>query len=176
MDWGLAKVLAEGGTADDDKADERRPSSEDASRGAPGVGPDTPTKAGARTHAGSVLGTPAYMAPEQAQGQVDRLDERCDVFGLGALLCEILTGQPPYVGADSDQVWWRASRAELADARARLDRCGADAELIALAKRCLAAEPGDRPRDGGAVAAAVTRYGHSVAERLRQAERQRAAA
>jgi serine/threonine-protein kinase len=47
------------------------------------------------TQAGQVMGTPAYMPPEQARGQIDALDERSDVFGLGAILCEILTGQPP---------------------------------------------------------------------------------
>ena len=41
------------------------------------------------------MGTPAYMPPEQARGDVEAMDERSDVFALGAILCEILTGQPP---------------------------------------------------------------------------------
>src|SRR5262245_24767596 len=93
MDWGLAKVLAEGGTADEERASRGRQPPEDASRTARGAGYGTAEQAGSRTHAGSVLGTPAYMAPEQAKGEVGRLDERCDVFGLGAILCEVLTGQ-----------------------------------------------------------------------------------
>ena len=44
------------------------------------------------------MGTPAYMAPEQARGEVDLIDERADVFALGSILCEILTGQPAFVG------------------------------------------------------------------------------
>ena len=52
------------------------------------------------TASGSVMGTPAYMPPEQALGKIDSMDERADVFGLGAILCEILTGNPPYVGTD----------------------------------------------------------------------------
>jgi serine/threonine-protein kinase len=46
---------------------------------------------------GTVSGTPAYMSPEQANGQVDRIDERTDVFGLGATLYRLLTGDPPYM-------------------------------------------------------------------------------
>ena len=48
--------------------------------------------------AGSVIGTPAYMAPEQAAGDVERVDRRADVFGLGSILCEVLTGQTVYAG------------------------------------------------------------------------------
>src|SRR5262249_39597026 len=79
MDWGLAKVLAR---SEDGPAEVRTVRT---------------VEPGTESLVGAVLGTPAYMAPEQARGQVDRLDERCDVFGLGAVLCEILTGTPPHV-------------------------------------------------------------------------------
>ncbi len=49
-----------------------------------------------RTVAGQVMGTPMYMAPEQAAGRVDEIDERTDVYGLGAILFAILTGDPPH--------------------------------------------------------------------------------
>jgi serine/threonine-protein kinase len=165
MDWGLAKVLA----------DRRRAPTED--------GPTVSGVATVRTgvphlesQAGAVMGTPAFMAPEQARGEIDQLDERCDVFGLGAILCVILVGRPPYQGPTTAEVHARAARGDLGDAVALLESSGCDAELIALARRCLAADRDDRPRAGGAVAEAMSAYLAGVQERLRAAERERAAA
>jgi serine/threonine-protein kinase len=136
MDWGLAKVLAEGGIADEETASRPHQEPEDvttirtARSGSAGSGSDT--------EAGTLLGTPAYMPPEQASGDVALLDRRADVFGLGAILCEVLTGQPPYVGRSKEEVRRKAANGDLADALARLDGCGADHELTALTKRCRA--------------------------------------
>ena len=124
---------------------------------------------------GSVMGTPAYMPPEQALGEIDNLDERADVFGLGAILCELLTGQPPYVADDGTRVYRMASRGKLDDCFQRLDNSGVDADLIAIAKHCLELEPADRPRDAGVLAEKVTEYLESVETRLRETEKQRAA-
>jgi serine/threonine-protein kinase len=120
-----------------------------------------------------VLGTPAYMAPEQARGEIDQLDERCDVFGLGAILCVLLTGQPPYLGPDHLA---QAAHGALADALRRLDSCWADVELVTLAKQCLAPAPQERPRSAGKVSEALAVYQAGVQERLRQAELQRSRA
>jgi tetratricopeptide (TPR) repeat protein len=98
------------------------------------------------------------------------------VFGLGAILCEVLTGKPPYADLSSVAVLRAAVRGDLDGARARLAASGADAELVELAGRCLAAEPADRPRDAGAVAAAVAEYQAAVEARLRAAVVERAEA
>ena len=83
------------------------------------------------------------LAYYQALGEIDNLDERADVFGLGALLCEILTGKPPYVADDGTQIFRLAGHGKLDDCFQRLDSSGADAELIALTKQCLELEPID---------------------------------
>src|SRR5262245_52653126 len=116
------------------------------------------------------------MPPEQANGDIAHLDRRADVFGLGALLCEVLTGKPPYVGRSSEEVRRKACNGDLADATARLDACGADPELIALTRGCLAAEAIDRPKDAQAVADGLSSYLNGVQERLQAAERERAVA
>ncbi len=115
------------------------------------------------------------MPPEQALGEIDHLDERADVFGLGAILCEILTGKPPYVADDGTLVFRMASRGKLADCFSRLDASEADPELIAITKQCLEIEPQDRPPHAGALAERITKYLESVESRLREAEIQRAA-
>jgi serine/threonine-protein kinase len=116
------------------------------------------------------MGTPAYMPPEQAGGELDKVDERSDVFGLGAVLCQMLTGEPPYNGPTADAVRLMAVRGQLADAFARIDGCGADPELVALCKRCLDPDRDRRPADGGAVATAVANLLAAAEERARQAE------
>ncbi|HJZ89379.1 MAG TPA: serine/threonine-protein kinase [Gemmataceae bacterium] len=117
-----------------------------------------------------VLGTPAYMSPEQARGESAGADVRCDVFGLGAVLCEILTGEPPYVGPDAEAIRRQSVAGDLSDAGRRLCRCGADPDLIDLAFRCMASNPDDRPADAGAVLRAVSEYLAALESRAHAAE------
>jgi serine/threonine protein kinase len=149
MDWGLAKILTPEGAG-------------------------KPERLRALSRAGRSMGTPAYMPPEQALGEWDQVDERADVFALGAILCEILTGRPAYGGEDGNEVLRRAQRGDLAEARERLERCGADAALTALCRECLAAEQKGRPRHAGVVAERVAEYEAEVQDRLRRAELERA--
>jgi len=162
MDWGLAKVLEQGGVVDEEKALRSR---SDLS----GIRTVRTGSGACDSRAGSVIGTPAYMAPEQARGALDTADERADVFGLGSILCEILTGHPAYTGGTSAELYRKAERADLADALGRLDACGADDELVALVRSCLAVAPKDRPREAGVILAALTAYLAGVELRLRKA-------
>ncbi len=131
MDWGLAKVFSGGGVADDALAGKV---DEVPSGGAPGLSSTVIATRrnyqADRSRPGSILGTPAYMAPEQARGEVNALDERSDVFALGSILCEILTGRPAFTGRTSHEIDRRAATGDLADAYTRLEASGADTELI----------------------------------------------
>lgn len=162
MDWGLAKSL---------RGKQRAVRSEDTNDPCAPEGDGTE-----RTRAGSVMGTPSYMAPEQARGEIDTLGMAADVFALGAILCQILTGAPPYMERSTRDTLQRAASGDVTEVFARLDNCGADSDLIALAKRSLAPRIEDRYRDAGELASAVADYRNSVEERLKQAEMQRARA
>ena len=163
MDWGLAKVLTAGtaelsltATADQTLGTEIHSLRESADA--------------SFTQAGSVLGTPAFMPPEQAAGELGKIDERADVFGLGAVLSVILTGQPPYAGRDSESVRVMAIRGNLADGLARLDECGAEPGLVDLCRLCLSFAPAERPKGAGEVAKAVAGLRAAAEERARRAE------
>ncbi len=162
MDWGLAKVLSLSPRKSHNPADtaNEAPSTIFTVRG---------ESSEAQTLAGQAMGTPAYMAPEQSRGEADAIDERCDVFGLGAILCEILTGEPPFVGKPHE-VLYKSQCGSVEEAFARLDHAGIEPELASLAKKCLAPERGHRLPNAGAVAKATADYLLNVQERLHQAE------
>jgi serine/threonine protein kinase len=161
MDWGLAKF-------------------QNAQHGETIVGgelagtePLTADPAPDATRTGGAKGTPAYMPPEQARGEWDRVDERADVFALGGVLCVLLTGRPPYTGSGAADILQKAKAAALGSALDALGASGADAELVALARRCLSAEPAARPADGKAMADAMAAYRAGVEERAQGRGRSR---
>ena len=161
MDWGLSKILARGGVNDDQRA--TRPIAHSQIE-------TIRSGSGSESLSGSVIGTPAYMAPEQAQGRIEDTDERSDVFGLGAILCEMLTGDPPYRGETAQEIYQQAKNGYLDDASGRLDECGADSIVTDLAKRCLAFDARRRPRDAGAVLAEISAYLDSLESQARRAQ------
>jgi tetratricopeptide (TPR) repeat protein len=169
MDWGLAKVL--GGPASGLRGSGDLEATADQTAIRSQRDSETPF-----TEYGSVLGTPAFMAPEQAAGELEKIDCRSDVFGLGAILCMLLTGQPPYTGKDADSVRIAAMRGKTEEAFTRLDGSGAEQDVIALCKRCLAFEPSERPATANEVAAAVVGLRQAADERVKQAEQNRRAA
>jgi serine/threonine protein kinase len=128
------------------------------------------------TQDGAVLGTPGYMAPEQAAGRVQEVGPPADVYGLGAILYELLAGRPPFK-ADS---WDQTVRQVLHDEPAPLSRVRADVppDLEAVCLKCLEKEPGRRYAAGGELAddlgrflagGAVAAVPASAAERLARA-------
>ncbi|HEV3263039.1 MAG TPA: serine/threonine-protein kinase, partial [Gemmataceae bacterium] len=166
MDWGLAKVLG-GGTSQVSPTE----AANETTRAWTQI--DSTPELGSHTQAGSMLGSPAFAPPEQVAGELDKVDARADVFGLGAILAVLLTGKPPYVGETFESVRVQALRGKLDDCFARLDACGAEPELVALCKRCLAFEPGDRPANAGVLARAVAELRAAADERARRAELER---
>ncbi len=146
MDWGVAKVI----DADDiiDDVDVTVPMKTASAE----------TTESQSTIAGTVFGTPSYLSPEQARGEVASLDRRADVFGLGSILCEILTGSATFTAPDTDARWKLAAAGDTAAAMERLDACGGPLPVVMLAKRCLAVDPDDRPADAREVVDALTEY------------------
>lgn len=137
LDWGLAKRLD--GDGEGDEADE---ADVDAASGRlPELG---------QTVMGQVMGTPAYMAPEQAEGRLDRIGPATDLFGLGAILYEILTGRPPFAGTTSLDVLHNAIRGEMVPPRAHWPEVPPDLEAACL--HALAREPADRHASAAALA------------------------
>jgi WD40 repeat protein len=139
LDWGLAKVLGqpEGNTPLSavtlDPAETHDPS-----------------------QLGSLLGTPSYMAPEQAAGRQDLVDRRTDVYGLGAILYEVLTGRPPFRGSEREEVRRQVCAAPPAHPCAVCP--SAPPALAAVCLRALAKEPGQRYASALELAEEVRRW------------------
>jgi serine/threonine protein kinase/tetratricopeptide (TPR) repeat protein len=140
VDWGLAKAQ---GRAEVESLDER---------------PLVPSSASgtAETLPGSALGTPAYMSPEQARGDLDRLCPQSDVYSLGATLYCLLTGKPPFVNDDLGAVLQAVQRGDFPSPR-QLDPV-LDRALEAICLKAMALKPGDRYPSPKALADDVERW------------------
>ena len=103
------------------------------------------------TVVGSVCGTIAYMSPEQASGLSESVDARSDVFSLGAVLCRLLTGVPPYKESDQATMLKKAQQGSMPIALQKLGQ-SPHRKLAALAIKCMSLDPKSRPRDADAVA------------------------
>jgi serine/threonine-protein kinase len=138
VDWGLAKAV---GRAD------------------PSVGEETiaPSSSGSsETLPGSALGTPAYMSPEQAGGELDRLGPLSDVYSLGATLYCLLTGRLPFEGDDIGEI---LRRVQAGDVRAPREVDPAlDRALEAVCLKAMATRPADRYISCRALAEDIERW------------------
>ena len=133
IDWGLARETA----------------APDADDGAL-LGHDDPQL----TRAGAVAGTPGFMAPEQARGE--RIDQRADVFSLGATLYHVLAGRPPYAAPSATEMI-HAAAIERAPEWERIPRA-VPADLVAIVHKAMASDPAARYPDASAMAADLRRF------------------
>jgi WD40 repeat protein len=139
LDWGLARLLG-------------RP---EGSTPLPAVTLD-PADTHDPSRPGAVLGTPSYMAPEQAAGRQGLVNPRTDVYGLGSMLYELLTGRPPFTGSDNEEV--RRQVCTTPPAHPCAIQPSVPPALAAVCLRALAKQPGQRYASALELAEEVRRW------------------
>ncbi len=124
------------------------------------IGSDTSS-----TRTGEILGTPGYMAPEQASGVVKGLTPACDIYALGAILYRILTGRPPFVAAEPFQTVLMVLSEDPVRPRKLIGGIPVDLETICL--KCLEKKPHRRYESANALQEDLQRFlaGHAIAAR-----------
>ncbi|MBI5369438.1 MAG: serine/threonine protein kinase, partial [Planctomycetes bacterium] len=108
------------------------------------------------TISGQVLGTPAYMSPEQARGRVSAVDARSDLFSFGAMLYDVATGRRPFEADDVLELLRRVAEEDPPPPRRHRPEIDRDLETVIL--RCLEKDPARRYPSAGAVADDLDRY------------------
>jgi len=144
MDWGVAKILRE--ESETGRADSETPKQASSLLSAP-----------LKTEHGTILGTPGYMAPEQARGEIESLDQRADVFSLGAILGFLVTGEKP-VGANAVGQGTTEARMSAATSVSINTAVTAPKMLAAIASKATAQEPSRRYASASDLAQDVARY------------------
>jgi TolB-like protein/tRNA A-37 threonylcarbamoyl transferase component Bud32/Flp pilus assembly protein TadD len=104
----------------------------------------------------TIFGTPGYIAPEQVNGSAGKLGPASDVYSLGAILFDLLTGRPPFLGEHALKVIQQASEKPAPKLRTLMP--GLDRDLETICAKCLEREPGARYRSAGALADDLERW------------------
>ncbi len=135
VDWGLAKDLNEPAEDELEATPYRHQATE------------------RLTVAGDVLGTPAYMPPEQARGEL--VDERSDIYALGAILYQVVTGRPPLRDSSTERLLALAREGRVPPVRSLAPK--ASDELVAVVTKAMARDPSERYQTAAALADDLTR-------------------
>ncbi|HOD48585.1 MAG TPA: protein kinase [Candidatus Hydrogenedentes bacterium] len=144
LDWGLAKVKSQ---PEDPLEQQIRDMPQRL------AGKETPLP---ETKAGQAMGTPEYMPPEQAQGLVEQIDERSDLYSLGVVLYELLTGTTPFRADTASETMRRVILQEVPPVLEK--ERDAPPELVSICEKALQKKPSDRYESVVALAEEVKRF------------------